>query len=146
MTAPPPHDAPGSELSVNDILQCTVHQGKISVHPLEPGALVLQLPQLRQLRDRHARILALSLVVGWFAHAVLVARLAGLGTQLDLVEDCDDLAFTASGFLHVRIPLVGMLCFRLAQDFEVASDGLTCFEKLKRSSVAATGPLDWPRS
>ncbi len=55
---------------------------------------------------------------------MLATRLADLGAQLDLLEDRDDLAFTESRFLHVGTPFVGILYFRLAQDFEVASGSI----------------------
>lgn len=74
------------------LLQGAVHQGQVDTHPLEPDVPVLQFPQRRQVRDRHARALTLSLVVGRFAHAALAARLADLGANLDLLEDRDDLA------------------------------------------------------
>ncbi len=98
-----------------------MHQGQVRVHALEPGVFVLQFAQLRQVRDRHARELAFPFVVGRLADAVLPARLADLGTQLDLLEDGNDLAFTESGFLHVETPLVGILYCRLAQVSEGAS-------------------------
>ncbi|MNV87141.1 hypothetical protein D3C71_1812420 [compost metagenome] len=59
------------------------------------------------MRDRHARELALPLVVGWLADAVLSARLVDLGTEFDLLEDADYLGFTESRFLHVETPLGG---------------------------------------
>jgi hypothetical protein len=40
-----------------------VHEGQIGIHALEPGALLLQLAQLRQVRHRHARVQTLPLVV-----------------------------------------------------------------------------------
>ena len=73
-------DAPGSELSINDILERVVHQCQIGVHALELGVLVLQLAKLRQVRHRHARELAFPLVVRRLADAVLSTRLTDLGT------------------------------------------------------------------
>ena len=120
-TAQPAHDAPGSELSVNDILQRTVHQRQVSVHAFEPSVLILQFTQLRQVRHRHARVLAFPFVVSRLAHAVFPARFTDLGAQLDLLEDGNDLAFTESRFLHVETPLVGILYSHVDQVFEGAS-------------------------
>ncbi len=86
-----------------------MHQGKVRVHALEPGVIVLLFAQLRQVRDRHARELAFPFVIGRLADAVLPARLADLGAQFDLLEDGKDLAFTESDFLHVGTPLSGIL-------------------------------------
>ena len=81
----------------------------------------MQFAQLRQVRHRHARELAFPFVTGRLAHAVLPARFADLGAQLDLLEDGNDLAFTESCFLHVGTSLVGILYRRMDQDFEGAS-------------------------
>ena len=86
-----------------------MHQRQVGVHAFELGVLILQLAKLRQVRDRHARELALPLVVRWLADAVLPARLADLGTQLDLLEEADYLRFAESGFLHVETPSGGIL-------------------------------------
>lgn len=121
--ARPSRDAPGSELSVNNILECVVHQRQVGVHALELGVLVLQLPQLRQVRDRHTRELALPLVVRRLADAVLPARLGYLRAKLDFLEDADHLRFTESGLLHVETPAGGILYFQLVQVFEGTSEG-----------------------
>ena len=56
------------------------------------------------------------------ADAVLAAGLADLGSQLHLLEDGDNLAFTESAFLHVGTPSYhGILYHRLAQVFEEAT-------------------------
>src|SRR5690606_8627159 len=93
---------------------------------------VLQLAQLRQVRDRHARELALPLVVRRLAHAVLPARLADLRTHLDFLEDADYLRFTESGFLHVETPSGGILYLWVVQVFEGPSGSTAC-----RPSTAA---------
>lgn len=98
-----------------------MHQGQVRVHALEPDVFVLQFAQLRQVRDRHTRELAFPFVIGRLADAVLPARLADLGTQLDLLKDGNDLAFTESGFLHVETPLVEILYSQLDQVSEGAS-------------------------
>ena len=74
------------------------------------------------MRYGHARILVFPLVVGRLADAVLAAGLADLGSQLHLLEDGDNLAFTESAFLHVGTPSYhGILYHRLAQVFEEAT-------------------------
>lgn len=73
------------------------------------------------MRDRHARELALPLLVCRLADAVLPARLADLCAHLNLLEDADDLRFTESGFLHVETPLLGILYFRVVQVFKGTS-------------------------
>jgi hypothetical protein len=78
-----------------------MHERGVCVHALELGVLILQLAKLRQLRDCHARELALPLVVVRLADAVLPARLANPGTHLDFLEDADYLGFAESGFLYV---------------------------------------------
>lgn len=102
-----------------------MHQGQVRVHALEPGVLILQFTQLRQVWNRHARELAFPFVIGRLAHAVLPARLADLGAQFDLLEDGNDLAFTESGFLYVETPSVGILYSQLAQVSKGASQLLT---------------------
>ena len=64
-----------------------VHERQVGVHTLELGVHILQLTQLGQVRDRHALELVLPLVVSRLADAVLLARLADLGVQLDLLKD-----------------------------------------------------------
>lgn len=78
-----------------------MHQSHLGVHALEPGVLLLHLAQLRQAGDAHARELALPLVVGRLADAVLAAGLADLGTELNLLEHVHDLAVGESR-LHVE--------------------------------------------
>lgn len=90
----------GSELSVNDVPQFAVHQGKVCLHPLEAGVLVIQLPHAQLMRDRHDRILVLQLLVGWLAHAVLATSLTAPGAQFYLFKDRSDQAFTESGSLR----------------------------------------------
>ena len=46
-------DAPGSELSLDNILQGMVHERQIGIHALELGVLFLQLPHLGQMRHGH---------------------------------------------------------------------------------------------
>lgn len=92
-----------------------LHQRQVRLPALEPSVLVLQFAQLRQVCNRHARVLAFPFVIGRLTHAMLSARLADLGAQLDLLEDGNDLGFTESGFLHVETPLVGILYSQLAQ-------------------------------
>lgn len=121
--ARPARGAPGSELSLDDILELAVHQRQLRVHALELRVLVLQLSQLRQARHVHAGEAALALVVGRLADAVLAARLANLAAKLDLLEDRNDLAVSESGFLHVEAPCVWILYSQLDQDFEEASQG-----------------------
>ena len=70
-----------------------VHEGKVGIHALELGVLLLQLSQLRKMRDSHPVELILPLVVGRFADAVLPAGLTDLGSQFDLFQDADDLTF-----------------------------------------------------
>ena len=100
-----------------------VHERQVGIHAFELGVLVLQLAQLGQMRDRHARELALPLVVRRLADAVLPARLGDLGAQLDLLEDADYLGFAESGFLHVETPLGWILYFQVAQVFKGTSQG-----------------------
>ena len=92
-----------------------VHQRQVGVHAFELGVLVLQLAKLRQVRGRHARELALPLVVRRLADAVLPARLADLGTHLHALEDDHYLRFAESGLRPVETPSVGILCFPLVQ-------------------------------
>jgi hypothetical protein len=54
---------------------------------------------------------------------VLPARLADLGTHLDLLEDAGYLTFTESGPLHVETPAGGILYFLVAQVFKWTSNG-----------------------
>lgn len=110
-------------LRQDDTLERVVHERKLRVHALELGVFLLQLAQLRQVRHRHATVLAPTLVEGGFADAVLAAGLADLGTELDLLEDTDNLAVTESGLLHVETPSRGILYFRLVQDFEETTIG-----------------------
>ena len=70
--------------------------GQVSINALEPAVLILKFTQLGQVRDGHARIVSLPLVIGRLDHAVFAAGLANFGAQLDLLEDADDLAFTES--------------------------------------------------
>ena len=56
--------AAGSELSVDDVLERVVHERLICIHALELCVLLLQLAQLRQVRDSHARKLTFPRVVG----------------------------------------------------------------------------------
>lgn len=79
-----------------------VHERQVGVHTLELGVHILQLTQLGQVRDSHALELVLPLVVSRLADAVLPARLADLGVQLDLLKDAEYLRFAESGFLHVE--------------------------------------------
>lgn len=72
---------------------------QVGLHAFELGVLVLQLAKLRQVRDRHARELALLLVVLWIADAVLPARLADLGNHLGLFKDADYLHFAEMPFI-----------------------------------------------
>lgn len=84
-------------LSVNNILERVVHQRQVGGHALELGALFLQLAQLGQVRDRHARELALPLaVVHRLDDVVPPARLVDLGSTLDLLEDALPLWFQPS--------------------------------------------------
>ena len=76
--ARPFHDALGSELSVNNVFQGVVHQSQVSIHALESAVLVVQFAQLRQVRNRHARVVALSLVMRRLAYTVSAAGLANL--------------------------------------------------------------------
>ena len=92
----------------------------------DPAALVLG-----QMRDRHARELALPLVVGRLAHAMLPACLGDLGAQLDLLEDADYLGFAESGFLHVETPLGWILYFQVAQVFKGTSNSPKEFKNKK---------------
>ena len=62
-----------------------VYEGKVRIHALELSALLLQLSQLRKMRDHHPVELTIPLVVGGFADAVLPAGLTDLGSQLHLV-------------------------------------------------------------
>jgi len=98
-----------------------MHQRQVGVHAFELGVLVLQLAKLSQERDRHARELALPLVVRRLADAVLPARLADLRAHLDFLEDADYLRFAESGFLHVETPSGGILYFRVVQVFKGTS-------------------------
>lgn len=122
-----------------------MHQRQVSVHVLEPGVFVLQFTQLRQVRNCHARVLAFPFVIGGLTHAVLPACLADLGTQLDLLEDGNDLAFTESGFLHVETPMVGILYSQLAQVSEGASHRhQVCLRKkvqLKKAWTRTPSPI-----
>ena len=70
-----------------------VHECKVGIHALELGVLLLQLSQLRKMRDSHPVELILPLVVGRFADAVLPANLTDLDSQFDLFQDADDLTF-----------------------------------------------------
>ena len=70
-----------------------VHEGKVGIHALELGVLLMQLSQLRKMRDSHPVELILPLVVGGFTDAVLPAGLTDLGSQFDLFQDADDLTF-----------------------------------------------------
>lgn len=117
----PFHDDPGSELSLNNVLQGVVHQRQVSVHALELGVPRLQLAQPGPVRHAHPGELALPLVVRRLADAVLPARLAHPRAQLDFLQDANDLAFTELRFLHVETPFHGILYFRMDQVFEVAS-------------------------
>ena len=100
-----------------------MHQCQVGNHALEADVFFLQLTQLRQVRDGHARILALPFVAGRIAHAVLSARLANLCAQFDLLEDGNNLTFTESGFLHVETPRLGILYSQIVQLFAGASFG-----------------------
>lgn len=75
--------AAGLELSLDDILECAVHQRQLRVHALELRVLVLQFPQLLQARHVHVGEAALPLVVRRLADAVLAACLADLAVKLD---------------------------------------------------------------
>lgn len=87
--ARPSHDAPGSELSVDDFLECVVHQRQVGIYALELGVLILQLAKLRQVRDRHARELAIPLAARQLVDAVPAKKsalyLGCAGKQTDLV-------------------------------------------------------------
>ena len=83
----------GAELSVNDVLQHMVHEGKVGIHALELGVMLMQLSQLRKMRDGHPVELVIPLVVGGFADAVLPTNLTDLDSQFDLFQDADDLTF-----------------------------------------------------
>ena len=95
-----------------------IHENQVGVHVFELGVLFPQLAQLHQMRHTDARALALPLVVGRVADAVLPTRLVDFGAELNLFEDRDHLAFSESGFLHVETPLGGILYLRLAEVFE----------------------------
>ena len=84
-----------------------MHQGLAGVHALALGMLFLQLAQLGQVRDRHARELVLLLVASRPTGAVLSAHLTDLCAHLDLLEEADYLRFAESGFLHAETPLGG---------------------------------------
>ena len=84
-----------------------MHEGQVSVHTLELGVLLLQLTQLRQVRDGHPVELTFPLVSGRLADAMFAAGLADLGTEFDLFQDADDLAFAELRFLNVETPLGG---------------------------------------
>jgi len=70
-----------------------VHEGKVSVHALELGVVLLQPSQLRKRRHSHPVELILPLVIGVFAEAVLPADLTNLGSQFGLLQDAGDLTF-----------------------------------------------------
>ncbi len=70
-----------------------VHEGKVGIHALELGVLLLQLSQLRKMRDSHPVELILPHVVGGFADAMLPAGLTDLDSQFDLFQEVNDLTF-----------------------------------------------------
>ena len=61
-----------------------VHVGKVGIHALELGVLLLQFSQLRKMRHSHPVELTLPLVIGGFADAVRSAGLTDIGSQFDL--------------------------------------------------------------
>lgn len=88
------------------------------IHAFQLGVIFLQLAQLR---DRHARELAIPLVLRQFANTVLPVRLDNLHAKLDLLEDADYLRFTESGFLHVETRSGEMLYLQVIQAFKGTS-------------------------
>lgn len=70
-----------------------LHEGRVGVHAHELGVLLLQFVQVRKMRDGHAALLVLPLVVGGLADAVLPAGLTDLHSQFDHFQDADNLAF-----------------------------------------------------
>ena len=93
MHSPRPSDAPGSELSVSDVLQRMVHECPACAHALELGAFRLQLALLIKMWDSYPAEVASPLVVSRLADAIHPACLSDLSSQFDLFQDADDLAF-----------------------------------------------------
>lgn len=77
------------------------------------------------MRDGHAVVLALPLVKGGIADAMLAAGFPHLGTQFDLFQDADDLAFTEFRFLHVETQFLGFSLLLTGSSFQGGLKGLS---------------------
>src|SRR5581483_7234079 len=89
-----------SPLSRQHVLDRGVLQGQLCIQAFELGVLGLQLPNARQLRYRHARVLALPGIPSRCTDAVLAAHLSHRYTGFSFLQDRHDLAFAELAFLH----------------------------------------------
>ena len=84
----------------DQLLQHIALHGEIDIHPLELGALRFEFLDTLQFGGAHPSILALPVVIGRLADAVLAAHIRHFHSGVGPLEDRHNLSLGESAFLH----------------------------------------------